>query len=244
MLLAAAAPHHHSSKFFHLLVSFGIFGVFLVSIVDSSFVPLPVPGITDIMLVVFAAQKSNWISADSARHRRLRARRIPQLSGRPRRRHAVSRKARPPAHLQARLRLDGEARHPLRRSACNPSAAHAALALRSRRGRAQDVEEEVPHHLHDQPRRTPRIRSLARHLLRQARPPSLEPLLRASGPRPSSSSSGRHPHRLRHRLLEALQDLQNGRRPLSPASPTSPTRPPESAAARLTSPSAAASRPP
>ncbi len=60
-LLLAAAPHRHSSQFFHLLASFGVFGIFLVSIVDSSFVPLPVPGVTDIMLVVFAAQKSNWI---------------------------------------------------------------------------------------------------------------------------------------------------------------------------------------
>lgn len=56
-----ASPHHHSSKILHLLFSFGIFGIFLVSIVDSSFVPLPVPGITDIMLVLFAAQKTNWI---------------------------------------------------------------------------------------------------------------------------------------------------------------------------------------
>jgi membrane protein YqaA with SNARE-associated domain len=59
-LFLAAAPHH-SSKFLHFLASFGLFGIFLVSIVDSSFVPLPVPGVTDIMLVVFAAQKSNWI---------------------------------------------------------------------------------------------------------------------------------------------------------------------------------------
>jgi membrane protein YqaA with SNARE-associated domain len=59
--LLAAAPRRHSSKFFQFLASFGVFGIFLVSIVDSSFVPLPVPGVTDIMLVVFAAQKSNWI---------------------------------------------------------------------------------------------------------------------------------------------------------------------------------------
>lgn len=51
----------HSNKFLHLLFSFGTFGVFLVSIVDSSFVPLPVPGVTDIMIVLFAAQKTNWI---------------------------------------------------------------------------------------------------------------------------------------------------------------------------------------
>jgi membrane protein YqaA with SNARE-associated domain len=59
--LLAAAPHQHSGKFFHYVASFGVFGIFLVSVVDSSFVPLPVPGITDIMLIVFAAQKANWI---------------------------------------------------------------------------------------------------------------------------------------------------------------------------------------
>jgi len=59
--LVAAKPHHHTPKLIHLLVSFGIFGVFLVSIVDSSFVPLPIPGLTDIMIILFAAQKTNPI---------------------------------------------------------------------------------------------------------------------------------------------------------------------------------------
>ena len=53
-----AAPHGHS-PLIHLMLSFGLVGVFLVSIVDSSFVPLPVPGITDIMVVVMAAQHAN-----------------------------------------------------------------------------------------------------------------------------------------------------------------------------------------
>jgi membrane protein YqaA with SNARE-associated domain len=44
----------------HFLFQFGLFGLILVSIVDSSFVPLPVPGITDIMIIVFAAQHANW----------------------------------------------------------------------------------------------------------------------------------------------------------------------------------------
>ena len=44
------------------MVSLGLFGLFLVSIVDSSFVPLPVPGLTDIMLVLYAAEHSNpWL---------------------------------------------------------------------------------------------------------------------------------------------------------------------------------------
>ena len=38
---------------------FGLFGLFLVSVVDSSFVPLPLPGVTDIMLVVYAASHLN-----------------------------------------------------------------------------------------------------------------------------------------------------------------------------------------
>jgi membrane protein YqaA with SNARE-associated domain len=57
----AAAVHRRArSPLMHFLFSFGIFGVFLVSIVDSSFVPLPLPGITDIMIIVLAAQHHNW----------------------------------------------------------------------------------------------------------------------------------------------------------------------------------------
>jgi membrane protein YqaA with SNARE-associated domain len=65
--LAAAAPqaaavHRRAhSPFMHALLSFGIFGLFLVSIVDSSFVPLPIPGLTDIMIIIMAAQHQNVI---------------------------------------------------------------------------------------------------------------------------------------------------------------------------------------
>jgi membrane protein YqaA with SNARE-associated domain len=52
---------HHSNKFVHLMLHFGVFGLFFVSIVDSSFVPLPIPGVTDIMIVLLAAQKTNWL---------------------------------------------------------------------------------------------------------------------------------------------------------------------------------------
>ncbi len=50
----------HSRALLHLFVSLGLFGVFLVSIVDSSFVPLPVPGLTDIMIVIMAARHQSW----------------------------------------------------------------------------------------------------------------------------------------------------------------------------------------
>jgi membrane protein YqaA with SNARE-associated domain len=58
---AASAHHGHRSPFMHLLFSFGIFGLLPISIVDSSFVPLPLPGITDIMIIVLAAQHDSWI---------------------------------------------------------------------------------------------------------------------------------------------------------------------------------------
>ncbi len=58
---AVAAQRHAHSPLLHLLFSFGLFGVFLVSIVDSSFVPLPLPGITDIMVILLAAQHHSWI---------------------------------------------------------------------------------------------------------------------------------------------------------------------------------------
>jgi membrane protein YqaA with SNARE-associated domain len=52
----AAFLAQHSSQLMRLLLHFGVVGLFLVSIVDSSFVPLPIPGFTDIMLVLLAAQ--------------------------------------------------------------------------------------------------------------------------------------------------------------------------------------------
>lgn len=57
---AAAAPEPHHTLmhfFFHL----GLIGLFLVAIVDSSFVPLPLPGVTDILLIGYAAAHTNPI---------------------------------------------------------------------------------------------------------------------------------------------------------------------------------------
>ena len=60
--LAAPASGSASHHLLHLFLSFGLAGLFLVSIVDSSFVPLPIPGMTDIMLVLYAAQHTNpWM---------------------------------------------------------------------------------------------------------------------------------------------------------------------------------------
>jgi membrane protein YqaA with SNARE-associated domain len=57
-----AASHRGSrNPFLRFLFSFGLGGLFLVSIVDSSFVPLPVPGVTDVMIIVMAAQHQSLI---------------------------------------------------------------------------------------------------------------------------------------------------------------------------------------
>jgi membrane protein DedA with SNARE-associated domain len=56
--MAPHPPHHGVMHFFFHL---GLVGLFLVSIVDSSFVPLPIPGVTDIMLILYAAGHTNPI---------------------------------------------------------------------------------------------------------------------------------------------------------------------------------------
>lgn len=61
LAMFAGAQRHGSTRLVHFLMSFGLVGLFLVSIVDSSFIPLPIPGVTDIMVVVLAAQHSNLV---------------------------------------------------------------------------------------------------------------------------------------------------------------------------------------
>jgi membrane protein YqaA with SNARE-associated domain len=60
-LFAAQAQHPHHNPLIHFFFGLGLVGLFLVSIVDSSFVPLPIPGVTDIMLILYAAAHSNPI---------------------------------------------------------------------------------------------------------------------------------------------------------------------------------------
>jgi membrane protein YqaA with SNARE-associated domain len=57
VLLALAETHKLVHFFFHL----GLVGLFVISSVDSSFIPLPIPGVTDIMIVVYAANHANVI---------------------------------------------------------------------------------------------------------------------------------------------------------------------------------------
>src|SRR6185312_12300624 len=53
--LLLASNHRLMHVFYHL----GLAGLVLISIVDSSFVPLPIPGVTDILVILYAANHAN-----------------------------------------------------------------------------------------------------------------------------------------------------------------------------------------
>ncbi len=55
----AFAAGHAGSHMLPFLFHFGMVGLGLVSVVDSSFIPLPIPGVTDVMLVLYAAGHAN-----------------------------------------------------------------------------------------------------------------------------------------------------------------------------------------
>jgi membrane protein YqaA with SNARE-associated domain len=56
-LLLASASHRLMHAFYHL----GLAGLVLISTVDSSFVPLPIPGVTDILVILYAANHTNVV---------------------------------------------------------------------------------------------------------------------------------------------------------------------------------------
>ena len=58
-LQAQPAAHQAHHPIVHFFFHLGVVGLFLVAIVDSSFVPLPIPGVTDIMLILYAAGHEN-----------------------------------------------------------------------------------------------------------------------------------------------------------------------------------------
>jgi len=58
-----AATGTHRSPLFHWLIGLGGVGLFFVAMVDASIVPLPLPGSTDLLLIVLTAHKPEqwWI---------------------------------------------------------------------------------------------------------------------------------------------------------------------------------------
>jgi len=68
-LQKATAPHLHKHRLPipHWLIHFGVFGVFVVSAIDASIIPLPLPGCTDLLVLLLAAQHTApWLLAMSA----------------------------------------------------------------------------------------------------------------------------------------------------------------------------------
>lgn len=49
------------SKLLHTLTHLGIVGLGLLSTIDASFVPLPVPGAADLLIAVMAAKSHSWL---------------------------------------------------------------------------------------------------------------------------------------------------------------------------------------
>jgi membrane protein DedA with SNARE-associated domain len=59
------AAHAHRSPLLHWLLSLGGVGVFLVAILDSSVIPLPLPGSTDLLLLLLASHRGTTIPMEA-----------------------------------------------------------------------------------------------------------------------------------------------------------------------------------
>jgi membrane protein YqaA with SNARE-associated domain len=60
---AKAAGSAHSAHGLHWLMGFGTLGLFAVSLIDSSIIPLPVPGSTDLLLILLVAHRGSPVFA-------------------------------------------------------------------------------------------------------------------------------------------------------------------------------------
>jgi membrane protein YqaA with SNARE-associated domain len=56
---AKRAPATHANHGLHWLLGFGALGLFGVSLIDSSIIPLPLPGSTDLLLILLVAHRGN-----------------------------------------------------------------------------------------------------------------------------------------------------------------------------------------
>jgi membrane protein YqaA with SNARE-associated domain len=57
------ARAHHNPHGLHWLLGFGTMGLFVVSTIDSSIIPLPVPGSTDLLLILLVAHRADPVLA-------------------------------------------------------------------------------------------------------------------------------------------------------------------------------------
>ena len=60
-LAALLATHAGHRGLMHVFFHLGLAGLVLISTVDSSFVPLPIPGVTDILVILYAANHTNVV---------------------------------------------------------------------------------------------------------------------------------------------------------------------------------------
>jgi len=60
-LLLAQAQHPHRRQLLRLFLSMGMLGLFLLSAIDASFIPLPLPGASDLLLMLLAARSHAWL---------------------------------------------------------------------------------------------------------------------------------------------------------------------------------------
>jgi membrane protein YqaA with SNARE-associated domain len=60
---ARTAAAGHSAHGLHWLMGFGTLGLFGVSVIDSSIIPLPVPGSTDLLLILLVAHRGSPVFA-------------------------------------------------------------------------------------------------------------------------------------------------------------------------------------
>src|SRR6266436_3341758 len=60
---AKAAGSAHSAHGLHWLMGFGTLGLFAVALIDSSIIPLPVPGSTDLLLILLVAHRGSPVFA-------------------------------------------------------------------------------------------------------------------------------------------------------------------------------------
>jgi membrane protein YqaA with SNARE-associated domain len=58
-----SAKTTHQAHGLHWLMGFGTMGLFVVSVIDSSIIPLPVPGSTDLLLILLVAHRANPVVA-------------------------------------------------------------------------------------------------------------------------------------------------------------------------------------
>jgi membrane protein YqaA with SNARE-associated domain len=63
---AKAGGSGHSAHGLHWLMGFGTLGLFAVSVIDSSIIPLPVPGSTDLLLALLVAHRGSPVFAAAA----------------------------------------------------------------------------------------------------------------------------------------------------------------------------------